>query len=122
MRHLDYSTIRHSEWLAEVQTTWADSRAIEVFTRYLDPYGRETTGAGKKMQEQLLQLRNVVSRMFDAEQPAADIQELSDLSARLRQLSAEEMATAHHRVDHALDEAAEARLFAENAKCVLDSI
>jgi hypothetical protein len=64
----------------------------------------------------------VVARLFEAEKPAADIQQLSDESARLRQEAEGEVETAHHRVERALDEAAAAQALAEEAQGVLDSI
>lgn len=122
LRQLSFGESRFGEVLQEVRATWADSAAQDVFARHLDPLREETTEVRERMLAQLTALREVVARMDEAEAPAAEVQQLSDDSARRRQDAENAADSAHQRADRSLEESSSAQQYADDALRTLQSI
>jgi len=122
LRQLSYGESRFGEVLQEVRQTWADSAAQDVFTRHLDPLRDETAEIRERLTAQLTVLREVVGRMDEAEAPAAEVQQLSDDSARRRQEAEDAADSAHQRADRSLEESSTASQYADDALRTLQSI
>jgi hypothetical protein len=113
---------RFDQDLEEARLSWSDTAARDVFDRYLDPQRQDGAGTLTKLGEQLALLREVLGQMESAEAPAAEVQRLSDEAARLREQADNELRTAHHNVDLALEDAFAAHQSADHARRVLASI
>lgn len=122
LERLGQSGRHFAEFLDEVQTTWSDRAAVELFQRYLVPHCAELTETRKRLRFQLAQLCEVVARMCDAEPPAAEILSLSDDAIRRRQRAEGELKSAHHRADRSFGETSDAQHRTKESIRVLESI
>lgn len=122
LRQLAFGEGRFAETLHEVRLTWADSAAQDVFARHLDPHRDVSAEVRERLLAQSTVLREVVGRMDEAEAPAAEVQQLSDDSARRRDEAAQDTDSAHQRADRSLEESSTAQQFTDDALRTLQSI
>lgn len=108
--------------LQDLRANWDDTAAREVFGRYLEPQQQNASALRDALVEQQKLLWEAVERMKGVDDPAAEIQQLSEEAAKLREQSHHDVRTSHGQTDVSLDNAAAAREGTDHSRRTLAAI